>query len=96
MATGAGMSLVLLPLPSLVLAALWGAVVKVTGVAAAGSIAVAVGVPVAAVLVGRPAGEVLALAACSALVIVRHRDNLERLRRGEEAALRAGPPTGMG
>ena len=95
-ATGAGMSLVLLPLPSLVLAVLWAAVVKVTGIAAAGSMAVAVGVPVAAVIVGRPGAEVLALAACSALVIVRHRENLDRLRHGEEAALRSGPPTGMG
>ena len=86
-ATGAGMSLVLLPLPSLVLAVLWGAVVKATGVAAAGSIVVAVGMPLAAVVVGRPAGEVLAFAACAALVVVRHRDNLERLRRGEEAPL---------
>jgi glycerol-3-phosphate acyltransferase PlsY len=94
-ATGAGMALVLLPLPSLVLAAVWGAVVKATRVSALGSLAVAVGMPLGAAAVGRPGGEVAALAACSALVVVRHRENLVRLRRGEEHALgsdRTSPP----
>jgi hypothetical protein len=53
-------------------------------------VVVALGLPVADALVGRPGGEVAALAACSALVLVRHRDNLDRLRHGEEATLR--PP----
>ncbi len=89
-ATGAGMAIVLLPLPSIALAALWGAVVGATRVSALGSMAVAVALPVAGALVGRPAGEVAALAACSALVVVRHRDNIDRLRRGDESSLR-GP-----
>ncbi len=89
-ATGAGMAMVLLPLPSIALAALWGAVVGATRVSALGSMAVAVALPVAGALVGRPAGEVAALAACSALVLVRHRDNVARLRRGDESSLR-GP-----
>ena len=88
-ATGAGMAVVLLPLPSIALAALWGVVVGATRVSALGSMAVAVALPVAGALVGRPAGEVAALAACSVLVLVRHRDNLARLRRGDEAAFRA-------
>jgi glycerol-3-phosphate acyltransferase PlsY len=87
-ATGAGMAAVLLPVPSLVLAAVWGVVLAVTRVSALASIAVAVGFPVAAVVVGRPWGEVAALAACSALVVFRHTDNLRRLARGEEAAFR--------
>jgi glycerol-3-phosphate acyltransferase PlsY len=91
-ATGTGMALVLLPLPTLVLGVLWAAVVKVTGAAAAGSVVVAIGLPAADALVGRPAGEVAALAACSVLVLVRHRENLGRLRRGEEAALRPPAP----
>jgi glycerol-3-phosphate acyltransferase PlsY len=93
-ATGAGMALVLLPVPALVLGVVWAAVVKVTGAASAGSVAVAVGLPVGAAGIGRPAGEVAAFAACAALVLLRHRDNLDRLRRGEEAILRSGPPSG--
>ena len=86
-ATGAGMAAVLLPLPSVALAVLWLVTVKTVGAAAAGSLAVAVGLPVAAAVVGRPAGEVVAFAACGVLVAVRHRGNLRRLRRGEEPAL---------
>ena len=61
--------------------------VKVFGAASAGSVAVAVGLPVGAWLVGRPAGEVAAFAACGVLVVIRHRGNLDRLRRGEERSL---------
>lgn len=93
-ATAAGMAIVLLPLPALALGVAWAAVVKATGVAAAGSLAVAVGLPVAAAVVGRPGGEVAALAVCATLVVVRHRDNLDRLRRGEEPALHPGPSSG--
>jgi len=86
-ATGAGMALVLLPVPTLVLAVVWAVTVRVTGAASAGSVVVAVGFPVGAVLAGRPAGEVAAFAACGVLVVARHRDNLDRLRRGEEPSL---------
>jgi glycerol-3-phosphate acyltransferase PlsY len=86
-ATGAGMAAVLLPLPAVGLAVLWIVTVKVVGVASAGSVAVAVGLPVAAVLAGRPAGEVAAFGVCGLLVVARHRTNLDRLRRGEEHSL---------
>ncbi len=86
-ATGAGMALVLLPAPTVVLAVVWAAAVRLFGAASAGSVAVAVGLPVSAALVGRPAGEVVAFTACGALVVARHRGNLERLRRGEEHSL---------
>jgi glycerol-3-phosphate acyltransferase PlsY len=87
-ATAAGMALVLLPLPALGLAAVWFAIVKATGAAAVGSIVIAVGLPVLAALVGRPAGEVAAFAVCGVLVVARHRGNIDRLRRGEERSLR--------
>lgn len=83
-ATGAGMAVVLLPLPSIGLVALFGAVVRATRIAAAGSVAVAVAVPVVDAATGHPGTEVAALAACSALVVARHRENLDRLRRGQE------------
>jgi acyl phosphate:glycerol-3-phosphate acyltransferase len=86
-ATGAGMALVLLPVPTLVLAVVWLVAVRVTGAASAGSVAVAVGFPVAAAVVGRPPGEVLAFAACGVLVGARHRGNLDRLRRGDERSM---------
>ncbi len=86
-AAGAGMAGVLLPLPAMGLAVLWLVVVKVSGAASAGSLAVAAGFPVAALAAGRPAGEVAAFASCGVLVVARHRDNLERLRRGEERSL---------
>jgi glycerol-3-phosphate acyltransferase PlsY len=89
-ATGAGMAAVLLPGVALALAVVWLVVVRLMGAASAGSVAVAVGLPVGAALVGRPTAEVAAFAACGALVIVRHRDNLDRLRRGEEHALTTG------
>jgi glycerol-3-phosphate acyltransferase PlsY len=89
-ATGAGMAAVLMPVPAVGLALLWGLTVKVTQVAAAGSLAVAVGLPAAAAATGRPAGEVVAFAACGALVVARHRTNLGRLRRGEEHSLTGG------
>ena len=88
-AAAAGMTLVLLPVPALVLAALWIVAVRVSGAAAAGSILIAVGLPVAAAVVGRPAGEVVAFALCGLLVVARHRGNIGRLRRGEERSLRS-------
>ncbi len=89
-ATAAGAAAVLLPGPALVLAVLWAVVTKVTATASAGSIVVAVGLPLSAAVVGRPAGEVAAFAACAALVVARHRGNLVRLHRGEERRLLPG------
>ena len=86
-ATGAGMAIVLLPGVAVVLAVVWAVATKITGAASAGSVAVAVGFPLGAWAVGRPAGEVAAFAVCGALVVVRHRSNLDRLRRGEEPSL---------
>lgn len=86
-ATAAGMALVLLPLPALGLAVLWAAMAKATGTASAASVAVAIGLPLAAVGSGRSLGEVAAFAACGVLVVVRHRGNIGRLRRGEERSL---------
>ena len=86
-ATGAGMAVVLLPGVTIVLAVVWVVTVKVLRAASAGSVAVAVGFPLGAWLVGRPPGEVVAFAAGSLLIVGRHRDNLDRLRRGEEHSL---------
>lgn len=89
-ATGAGMAAVLLPGPALVLAVLWLGAARASGTASVGSLVVAAGLPVGALLTARPAGEVAAFAACGALVVARHRENLGRLRRGEERSLTPG------
>ena len=83
-ATGAGMAAVLLPGVAVVMAVVWVVAAKVFRAASAGSVAVAVGFPLGAWAVGRPPGEVVAFAAGSVLIVVRHRENLDRLRRGEE------------
>ena len=86
-ATLVGVAAVLLPLPMFGLAVAWGIVAKITGTASLGSLVVAGGLPVGAALIGRPAGEVVAFLAAGLIVAARHRDNLDRLRRGEEPSL---------
>ena len=87
-ATAAGVVAVLLPLASVGLVVLWVVVARWSGVASLASLVVAAAAPLAAAATGRPAGEVAAFAACAALVVLRHRDNIGRLRRGEERSLR--------
>lgn len=89
-ATAAGMAFVLVPVVAMALAVLWAVIAKVSGAASVASIVIAAGLPVGAALVGRPAGEVAAFAACGVLVVVRHRENIGRLRRGEERTLAGG------
>jgi len=91
-ATAAGMALVLVPLPAVAMAAVWVVAAKVSRTASLASIAIAVGLPIAVALDGRPVGEVAAFAACGALVVVRHRSNIDRLRRGAERPLQAYEP----
>lgn len=89
-ATAAGMALVLVPVVALALAVVWVVVAKASGTASVGSVAISIGLPVGAALASRPTGEVVAFAVCGALVVLRHRENLERLRRGEERSLGGG------
>ena len=65
----------------------WLVVVAATRTAAIASV-VMLGVLVAAIAVsGRSGWEVLALGGVAAIVVLRHHDNLARLRRGEEHSL---------
>lgn len=86
-ATAAGATLVLLPVPGLVLGIAWVLVAKLSKTASVASITVAAALPAGAALDGRSLVEVLAFAACGALVVLRHRSNIDRLLRGEEHAL---------
>lgn len=86
-ATAAGMTVVLLPIAALALAVAWLVLAKVSRTASAASVAIAVALPLAAVAHDRPMAEVAAFAACGALVVIRHRGNIDRLLRGEERTL---------
>ena len=86
-ATWVGAALVLLPVVMAVLGVAWALIVRIGGVAAAGSLVVAAGLPVGAALTGRSPAEVAMWAAAGLVVITRHRDNIGRLRRGEEPSL---------
>jgi len=98
-ATGAGMALVLFPLATLVAAVAFVAVLALTGIVSAASLATTVVLPIGVALAGAPGGEVAALVACAALVVARHAGNVRRLLRGEETRVwhpRRGRPDGRG
>jgi glycerol-3-phosphate acyltransferase PlsY len=88
-ATACGMIAVLFPLLAFVAVVVWSAVVKLTHTASLASLAVAVLLPVGVAATGRPAGEVVGVAAVAALVVARHAGNIRRLSRGDERTLQA-------
>jgi glycerol-3-phosphate acyltransferase PlsY len=87
-ATAAGMAAVLYPGLSLVLGAVFVAVVAVGRRASVGSLVLALLLPVGVALGGHDGVEVLVTAGVSLVVIARHHDNIRRLLRHEEAPVR--------
>ena len=87
-ATAGGGMIALYPWIGLAMTVLWLLVAKATKKASLGSLAIALGLPISQVIVGRPAGEVLAGVGLFALVIWRHVPNLKRIIAGEEPALK--------
>ncbi len=87
-ATAGGGMIALYPWIGLAMTVLWLLVAKVTKKASLGSLAIALGLPISQVIVGRPAGEVLAGVGLFALVIWRHIPNLRRIIAGEEPPLK--------
>lgn len=83
-ATGAGMAAVLFPGALAIAAGAFAIAAAASRTASLASIVAAVVLPVAAGLVGAPGWEVAGLAGCAALIIARHRANIERLARGTE------------
>jgi glycerol-3-phosphate acyltransferase PlsY len=86
-ATAVGTVAVLEPVAALAGAIVWVAVATVTRKAVVASVAMVAIVVLAIAAAGRPAWEVATLGGVAVLVIVRHRGNLARLRRGEEPSL---------
>lgn len=87
-ATAAGMMLVVHPIVGVAIAALWFAVSRLTGKAAVASLAAVTAAPIGVALRGRPAWQVAAVAAVSALLIARHASNIKRLITHTEPTLK--------
>lgn len=87
-ATAGGVLATLFPVVAIVVLAVWGGIVKLTGKASLGSIVVVVAVPVAVIALGRPLEEIVLVAVIAGMVVVRHASNIARLVRGDERSLR--------
>lgn len=83
-ATAAGMAMVAVPGAALVALASFVALIAATRVVSLGSVAAAVSLPVAALLLGHPLQRVAVLGVVALVVVVRHRGNLARVRHGTE------------
>lgn len=96
-ATGAGAFLVLDPLAMGVALALFALTLGATRMVSAGSVAGALGFPLASALLGGATPMALWSAGSAAVILIRHRDNLERILHGTERRLggsRAGEAKG--
>jgi Predicted membrane protein len=83
-ATMGGAMLVLHPITSVILLALWIVVRKTTGKASLASLMITLGLPVGIAIGGVPAWEIVCVVALCTLVLVRHVDNIKRLIRRRE------------
>ncbi len=91
-ATTGGMLLVLDPPLGVAASVAWAVLAKATRRPSLASITVAASLPMAAIVLRRPASERAALAAVAAIILARHRDNIARLRTGLDPPT-DGPPT---
>lgn len=92
-ATAGGMALVLWPVTSVVLIAVFLVLAVVVRIASVGSLVMAVGLPVGVAVTGRPGVEVVVAAAVATVVIARHHENVRRLWRGEERPIDSAQPS---
>lgn len=88
-ATAGGGMIALYPLLGVAMTVLWLVTAKLTKKASLGSLAIAIGLPVSQIVIGRPVGEVLAGVGLCAFVVWRHVPNLKRLFAGNEITLKA-------
>ena len=83
-ATAAGVLVVLFPLLTLGMSALWGVIVRLTHKASLASVIVAICAPIGVAAAGHPWSDITPIAILGAIVVARHLSNLRRLVRGEE------------
>jgi glycerol-3-phosphate acyltransferase PlsY len=83
-ATGLGALLRLVPWAIVPAVIVFAAVTLTTRYVSLGSVLSAIGVPLAALALGYPGVKVVAAALAAAIVVLRHRENIERLRHGTE------------
>ena len=86
-ATAGGAMLVMHPIVSASLIALWYLLTKVTKKASVASVIATVGMPIGCWLDGATGAEVIWICGVCALVLLRHVGNIKRLIRGEELTL---------
>ena len=86
-ATASGAMMVIQPIVSLFVLALFVTVGKTTKKASLGSLSATIGLPVFMIIAGRPAWEILAALGVGLLIVIRHIPNLKRLSSGHEHSL---------
>ena len=89
MATAGGGGIVLDPLIGVICTVLFFGMVRITRVAALGSLSVGVTYPVLALVFGWPATEVVVAAVVMGVMAMRHHGNIVRLLRGTERKLKS-------
>lgn len=89
-ATGLGVIVMLMPLPALIVFAVWLLIVKISGYVSLGSIIAAALVPILAWLQGYAMEYIVFGLLAAAFVIVRHKANIIRLLNGSESKIKAG------
>jgi acyl phosphate:glycerol-3-phosphate acyltransferase len=86
-ATAAGLTVVLFPAIAAACALVWAVTAKIGRLASVASLAATLTLVIGVVAFGRPVWEVVGVLALTAVVLSRHRSNLERLVKGREEVL---------
>jgi len=89
-ATGLGVILSLMPIPTAIIFLVWFVIVKITGYVSLGSIVAAALVPVLAWFYSQPQAFIYFGVIAAVFIIYRHKTNIERLLNGTESKIKAG------
>ena len=88
-ATGLGVIAMLMPMPTIIVFAVWFIIVKITGYVSLGSIVAAALVPVLAWYCNLPKETIAFGVLAAAFIIIRHHENIGRLLNGTESKIKA-------